>query len=61
MKNGSQAPWAVRPYATWTLSDIGGGMDMVGGATYDPATGRIYVSQKFGDGDLPLIHVYTIQ
>ena len=36
-------------------------MDMVGGAAYDPATNKIYISQKSGDGDLPLIHVYTIK
>ncbi len=61
VKSRSKSPWAPRPYATWQLPDITGGMDMVGGAAYDPATNRIFISQKFGDGDLPLIHVYTLR
>ena len=61
VKAGSMSPWAPRPYATWQLTDITGGMDMVGGVAYDAGANRIFVSQKFGDGDLPLIHVYTVK
>jgi hypothetical protein len=63
VKAGKRRPWQMIPYATWELPDLG---DVsanfgVGGATYDPASGRIYVAEKFGDGTRPLIHVYEIR
>jgi hypothetical protein len=62
VRSGSKQPWSVRPYATWELSELGQvSSDFgVGGATYDPATGRIFVSKKFGDGEKPTIHVYKV-
>ncbi len=30
----------------------------IGGAAIDPATGRIYISELFGNGLLPTIHIY---
>ena len=32
----------------------------IGGAAYDPATGRIFITQGFADGDNPVVHVYTV-
>jgi hypothetical protein len=54
---GQRNPWDVRPYAVWALPGMGA---QIGGAAYDPATKRIYVSQMFGDGDNPLVHVFNV-
>lgn len=61
VKAGVARPWAVKPYATWELPLGDVGSDVIGGAAYDPATGRIFISQRFGDGDRPLIHVYRVR
>jgi hypothetical protein len=61
---GAKKPWEVKPYAVWSLNlpyaPNGQGHHM-GGAAYDPATGRIFISQQFADGDGPVIHVFTIK
>jgi hypothetical protein len=61
---GTKQPWEVKPYAVWSLNlpyaPNGQGHHM-GGAAYDPATGRIFISQQFADGDLPVIHVFKVQ
>jgi hypothetical protein len=59
-------PWLAKPYAVEKLPGMypaGGGE--VGGAAYDPESGRLYVSQLFVDrpnqyARLPIIHVYQI-
>lgn len=61
VKAGTLQPWDAKPYATWGLSQIGNGYDSVGGAAYDPASKRLYVSQRFGDGERPRIHVYEVR
>jgi hypothetical protein len=62
VKAGSKAAYSVTPYATWELSEFGNiGFDYsTGGAAFDPATGRVYVSEINGDGEKPLIHVYKV-
>lgn len=62
VRAGTKQPYEVTPYATWKLNDFGTvGVDFAtGGAAYDPATGRVYLSQIGGNGDLPLIRVYKI-
>jgi hypothetical protein len=57
VRTGAKQPWDVVPYAGWSLSGMGAN---VGGAAYDPATNRIYVSERGGDGDRPKIHVFTV-
>ena len=70
VKSGQSMPWEVKPYSVWRLdfpfdttfempSDVSG--RQIGGATYDPVTNRIYVSQMFGEDQLPVIHVFTVQ
>ncbi len=60
VRTGQAEPWSVRPYATWRLA-LGFRSQSIGGAAYDPATGRIFVSQQFADGTSPLVHVFTVQ
>jgi hypothetical protein len=48
--NGEKEPWEVLPYDTWELQ----GMDDSGcagmrGAGFDPSTGRLYITQSFGE------------
>ena len=59
VKQGAKQPWQVRPYATWTLSEMdAGGGATIRGAAYDPATRRVYVTEGFGD--TPVVHVYRL-
>ena len=60
VKAGKQKPWDVKPYAVWPFSLPFGETALLQGAAYDPATGRIFVSQAYGDGELPVIHVYVL-
>jgi len=61
VKMGTKQPWDVVPYAVWTLElpYAPGKGHHIGGVAYDPASGRIFVSQQFADGDLPIVHVFT--
>lgn len=62
VRAGSKQPWQVVPYASWELGELGNVMSGAsGGVAYDPVSKRIYVSERFGDGDKPLVHVYTLQ
>jgi hypothetical protein len=59
VKSGQLRPWAVRPYATWELTlGFEKSVKQLNGAAYDPATGRIFVSQ--GNGEQPIIHVFKV-
>ncbi len=61
VKAGTRQPYSVTPYATWEITTMGSvGYDQVGGAAYDPATGRIFISLKNKDADKPLIHVLKV-
>lgn len=62
VKNGTKNPWDPRPYAVIVLN---GGAMVPGntnanlkGATYDPATGRLYVTGDYGDR--PIVEVFQI-
>jgi hypothetical protein len=56
---GRKRPWQVKPYGAWKLH-LPFGSDRIGGAAYDPAAGLIYVSQQYGDGTDPVIHVFKV-
>jgi len=60
--SGQRDPWAVRPYAVWSLNlpFTTTGSTHLGGATYDPQTRRLFISQLYADETLPVIHVFTI-
>jgi hypothetical protein len=55
VKQGQKQPWQVTPYATWSLTApfMGDGKDAVLGASYDPATRRVFVSLGSADRDTP--------
>lgn len=57
VRAGSRRPWEVRPYAVWSLTGMG---PEIGGAAYDPATNRIFISEMLGNGVLPVIHVFSV-
>jgi hypothetical protein len=57
VKNGQKAPWDVRPYANYDMpAPLAGTVPI--GAAHDPATGRIFIAEQYGDGPQPKIHVY---
>jgi hypothetical protein len=59
VKKGKRKAWDVQPYATWTFDfPINPGRNEISGAAYDPATGRIFLSQA--NRENPLVHVYRI-
>jgi hypothetical protein len=63
VKRGEKQPWDVVPYAGWslTLPFTGDFMQRIEGATYDPTTNRIFLTQAHGDGDLPIVHVFDVR
>lgn len=69
-KNGVIQPEDILPYESGTFSpQFGGspaaGIKKISGATFDPATGRLYMAivyaddSQAGSGDLPVIEAYT--
>jgi len=58
VKNGTKQTYDVRPYATFAMPGING--DLMAGAAYDPATGRLFITEYAGDGVKARIHVFTI-
>lgn len=62
VKAGTRKPWDVRPYAYWPLTfPFSAWFTHITGAAFDPATGRLFLVQAFGEQDSPVIHVYTVQ
>jgi hypothetical protein len=61
-KRGDKQPWDVQPYAMWPLTLPFAVEDaIIQGATYDPATGRIFLSEYHGDAGRPLVHVLAVR
>jgi hypothetical protein len=61
VKAGAMQPWDVQPYDVWELSlPYEGGGVRLGGAAYDAASGRLYVSQKHVIGGMPVIHAFQL-
>ena len=59
VRSGAKQPWDVKPYATFRLPGLT--KAGIGGVTVDPATGRIFVAEQFGDGAKLRIHVFTVR
>jgi len=64
VKNGQKNPWDVMPYGVWNFNlpfESTGSGHGIGGAAYDPATQRIYISQSCeASGCNPIIHVFKV-
>lgn len=61
VRAGQKASWDVRPRSAGTLElPFEQGQKLVGGAAYDPATRRIFLSVLNQDGPRPLIHVMKV-
>ncbi|HUE69823.1 MAG TPA: fibronectin type III domain-containing protein, partial [Pirellulaceae bacterium] len=62
VKAGTKQPWEVQPYDIWELNlPYDGGGIYIGGAAYDAASGRLYVSQQHADAwGLPLVHAFQL-
>ncbi len=59
VKNGQKQSWAVQPYALWRLYQMDNtGSASIAGATYDPASGRVYITEAYGAE--PAVHVYQL-
>jgi hypothetical protein len=59
VRRGVKKPWQVKPYATWSLH-LPFNSSQIGGATYDPVHGLIYVSQQYGNASDPVIHAFKV-
>lgn len=64
VKEGRKQRSAVQPYAVWSFSlpfEQNSAGRTIGGAAYDPATQRVFLSQQCVDTDCaPIIHVMKI-
>jgi len=59
VEEGGIQPWEPRPYAIWQLNQMeNSGGATIAGATYDPASGRVYLTERYGEN--PAVHVYQI-
>jgi hypothetical protein len=60
VKNGTMQSWEVQPYAFWRLPEMVSipGHASISGAAYDPASGRLYITEEYGA--TPHVHVYQI-
>ncbi len=56
---GTLEPWEVLPYGIWRLDEMDdAGSATIAGAAFDPATGRVYITESYGE--TPVVHVYQI-
>ena len=61
VRNGQKQPWEVEPYATWQFDlPFQYAQRVIAGVAYDPETKRVFLTAANGDGDKPLVHVFTI-
>lgn len=64
VKQGSKQPYEVQPYAVWAFNlpfENSSDQHLLGGAAYDPASNRIYISQRCEDANCaPVIQVFKV-
>ena len=62
VRNGTKPSWGLRPTSVLNFDlPTPEPSKYLGGTAFDPATGRLYVSQKFaGPNSTPIIHVYQL-
>lgn len=62
VRSGAKQPWEIVPYATFELSlPFETGSRVIQGVAYDAARQRIFIALRNADGDLPLVHVLSVQ
>jgi hypothetical protein len=59
VKDGQKETWEIQPYGVWQIlsMDASGGAT-IRGAAIDPASGRVYITEGYGED--PQVHVYEI-
>lgn len=61
VKNGEKQPWEIQPYDVWDFDlPYPEGAKHIGGVAYDSASGRLYVSQQYGNEAYPVIHAFQV-
>lgn len=60
VRAGTKQPWEAVPYAMWELPLGNIAAWGIGGAAYDPATRRLFMSEKNKSGELPVVHVFSL-
>ncbi len=61
VKAGTKNAYDVVPYTGWPFTVFGDGDGGIGGGVaWDPTTRRLYFAADFGDGNQPLVHVFTV-
>ncbi len=62
VRNGTKAPWQIRPTTVMNFDlPTPEPSKYLGGTAFDPATGRLFVSQRYAGVDYtPVIHVYQL-
>ena len=62
VRNGTKAPWQIRPTTVMNFDlPTPEPSTYLGGTAFDPATGRLFVSQRYAGVDYtPVIHVYQL-
>ncbi len=58
VKAGHRQAHSLYPYAMWYLPAIG---FQIGGVAYDIPGNRLFISDRFGDGAKPRIHVFQLR
>lgn len=59
VKDGQKRPWELQPYALWHVTEMDStGSATIAGAAYDPASGRVYITERYGEE--PHVHVYQL-
>ncbi len=62
VRNGSRKPWEIVPYSIWNFDlPFQTASRAIGSVAYDDASRRAFVSESNADGDLPIIHVFSVK
>ena len=63
VKSGAKAPWELLP-SIWNFDlpfDTDDRAKQIFATAYDPENQRIFIGQSFGDGEYPIIHVFSLE
>jgi hypothetical protein len=62
VEQGQKQPWQIEPYAIWNFDfPQPSGAKYLGGVTFDPSTGRLYVTQLGADTEAPYSYLPVVQ